>query len=189
MITAFTAAATTPYKALEILKKGAKKVFVEGVPPIGCLPMILSRHLLPDHGDGDGDGCHSVINGNIKAHNSLLEEKLKELRRHFPDAIIFYVDVFAAHLSVVKEFKANGFEESFKVCCGAGGGAPYNFNYSSMCGSPEASVACSQPSKYINWDGIHLTEAMNKRVAHLISHDGHCRPSFSGAFFNKSSVM
>ncbi|KAI7727429.1 hypothetical protein M8C21_020434 [Ambrosia artemisiifolia] len=53
-----------------------------------------------------------------------------------------------------------GFQELYKVCCGAGGG-PYNFNLAAICGSQSAS-SCQDPSTYVNWDGLHLTEAMHK---------------------------
>jgi GDSL-like Lipase/Acylhydrolase len=49
-----------------------------------------------------------------------------------------------------------------RSCCGGGG--PYNYNLTAACGLPGVS-ACSNPSKYINWDGIHLTEAAYRFIA------------------------
>lgn len=48
-----------------------------------------------------------------------------------------------------------------KACCGGGG--PYNYNPQVMCGTKGATV-CDDPSSYISWDGIHLTEAAHKAI-------------------------
>lgn len=57
-----------------------------------------------------------------------------------------------------------GFIEGIEACCGSGG-PPYNFNVSlGECGNGAATV-CSDPSKYVIWDGIHYTEALYKLVA------------------------
>ncbi|EEC66885.1 hypothetical protein OsI_33437 [Oryza sativa Indica Group] len=49
------------------------------------------------------------------------------------------------------------------ACCG-GGGNPYNFDFAAFC-TLRASTLCADPSKYVSWDGIHYTEAVNKFVA------------------------
>lgn len=51
------------------------------------------------------------------------------------------------------------------ACCGGGG--PYNFNYSARCGHA-GSTACSRPSTYLNWDGIHLSEAGYRLIAQAL---------------------
>jgi hypothetical protein len=33
------------------------------------------------------------------------------------------------------------------------------------CGSPGATTVCGDPSKYVHWDGVHLTEAAYKYIA------------------------
>ncbi|KOM24662.1 hypothetical protein LR48_Vigan2404s000100 [Vigna angularis] len=66
---------------------------------------------------------------------------------------------------------------ALKACCGKGG--PYNFNVSIQCGDPGVN-ACDDPSKYIGWDGKHLTEAAYKLIAQAFikgpyyrKHDAH----------------
>ena len=54
-----------------------------------------------------------------------------------------------------------------QACCGAGGTGAYNFNLKKKCGEAGASV-CSNPSAYVSWDGIHMTEAAYRMVAELL---------------------
>lgn len=59
-----------------------------------------------------------------------------------------------------------GFESGIlKACCGGEG--PYNCNKSVQCGSVGARVY-GDPSKCVNWDGFHLTEAANKIIANAL---------------------
>ncbi|KAI0511477.1 hypothetical protein KFK09_012107 [Dendrobium nobile] len=165
----------------EIIKRGAKHVVVQGLPLIGCLPLAL---FLSSPEDRDSFGCSASLNKLGSAHNSLLQNKLQELRTRYPKAIILYADYLRAHGTIMKSPKANGFVELFKACCGAGGGQ-YNFDIFNTCGSAEASRACSDPSKYVNWDGVHLTEATYKKVADMFFHGGYCKPSFDTFLRNK----
>ena len=57
---------------------------------------------------------------------------------------------------------AGFFNSTLTACCGGGG--PYNFNNSARCGHI-GSKACNNPSAYVNWDGIHLTEASYRHIA------------------------
>jgi lysophospholipase L1-like esterase len=49
------------------------------------------------------------------------------------------------------------------ACCGGGGGA-YNFDDAAFCGAA-GTAACADPSEYVSWDGVHFTEAANRRIA------------------------
>lgn len=51
----------------------------------------------------------------------------------------------------------SGFNKNVeKVCCGGGG--PYNYHETAVC-SYSGVRSCDDPSKYVSWDGLHLTEA------------------------------
>ena len=63
-----------------------------------------------------------------------------------------------------------GFTEKHKACCGYGG--EYNYNGTVQCaqtgvinGRNMTVGACPNPSNYINWDGIHLTQHFYELVA------------------------
>lgn len=66
-------------------------------------------------------------------------------------------------------------QEPLKACCGASSGS-FNFSPKQLCGAGSTGK-CSDPSKYIVWDGLHLTEAMHKHLAELFFNKGFCSPS------------
>ncbi|TVU44108.1 hypothetical protein EJB05_03541 [Eragrostis curvula] len=161
-----------------LLDRGAKYMIVQGLPLTGCLPLAMS---LARAEDRDNISCVASVNGQSYAHNRLLLANLRRLRQKHPAAVIAYADYYAAHLAVMRNPARYGFTEPFRTCCGSGGGA-YNFDLFATCGSPEVTTACAQPDKYVNWDGVHMTEAMYKVVASMFfqdSGDAYCRPAFS----------
>ncbi|KAM0849355.1 hypothetical protein ACQ4PT_053794 [Festuca glaucescens] len=168
-----------------LLKRGAKYIAVQGLLLTGCLTMAMAL-ARPD--DRDNLGCVASVNAVNLAHNRLLQASLRQLRQKHPDAVIAFADYHAAHLAVVKSPATYGFAERFKACCGAGGGN-YNFKILSTCGSPEVGTACAQPARYVNWDGVHMTEAMYKVVAGMFFQDGsgkYFRPAFSSLLARKA---
>ncbi|KAI4986598.1 hypothetical protein ZWY2020_010527 [Hordeum vulgare] len=159
-----------------LLKRGAKYVVVQGLPLTGCLPLAMT---LARPEDRDNLSCVASVNKQSMDHNHHLQAGIHRLRQAYPDAVIAYADYYAAHLAVMRTPARYGFAEPFKTCCGTGGGA-YNFEIFSTCGSPEVPAACAQPARYVNWDGVHMTEAMYKVVAGMFFRDG------SGAFIRPS---
>ncbi|KAG6410418.1 hypothetical protein SASPL_128477 [Salvia splendens] len=134
-----------------LMKKGAKYVVVQGLPSTGCL--TLSMYLAPPN-DRDIAGCVGTANKQSSSHNTVLKPKRDQQPK--------------SH---------GGITEPYKVCCGHGGGA-YNFDYLNACGSPSAS-SCGTPTRYINWDGVHLTEAMNRAMANAFLNETYAQPPFT----------
>uniref|UniRef100_N1R2Q5 GDSL esterase/lipase n=1 Tax=Aegilops tauschii TaxID=37682 RepID=N1R2Q5_AEGTA len=68
-----------------------------------------------------------------------------------------------------------GFDEdsTHKACCGAGG--KYNYDVRRACGVEGAAV-CADPSAYVSWDGIHMTQAAYKAMSRLIYHGRYLQP-------------
>lgn len=157
-----------------LLNKGAKYIVVQGLPPTGCLPLAMTL-ALPN--DRDKIGCVGSANVKSYTHNLLLQSKLKDLRKMYPHAVIAYADYWYAYRSIMMNLNTYGLKEPFKACCGSGSG-PYNFDVFAACGSP-VSRSCTDPSVYINWDGVHLTEAMYKAVSNLVLRGKFCRPPFN----------
>lgn len=61
------------------------------------------------------------------------------------------------------------------VCCGLGG--QYNFTFGIKCGLKEVEC-CKDPSKYVNWDGIHMTEAAYRWIAEGLLKGPYAVPPF-----------
>ncbi|KAK2972200.1 hypothetical protein RJ640_030745 [Escallonia rubra] len=166
-----------------LLDNGATYIVVQGLPPVGCFPLAVSACPVVQMSKA---GCDVIVNSAIMIHNEILEKNLEKFQKRYPDRTIIYADFWNAYLTVLMNPPKFGFEDPFKACCGAGGGK-YNFKSHSLCGSPGTST-CKDPSKYISWDGIHLTEAMYKQVADLFLNQGFCRPSFDQMVKNKSGI-
>ncbi|MCD7458442.1 hypothetical protein HAX54_038280 [Datura stramonium] len=167
-----------------LLQSGAKYIVVQGLPPIGCLPLHIS--LCPLKTGLDHMGCAAAVNTAVMIHNQILQRGLEKFRSLYPNCHVLYADYWNAYLTIKMNLKKYQFEEAFKPCCGAAGG-PLNFNLHSLCGSP-GTVKCNDPSKFISWDGIHLTEAMNRKVTDLFLNQGFCQPSFSQLVKSKSGM-
>ncbi|KAI3780014.1 hypothetical protein L2E82_09840 [Cichorium intybus] len=158
-----------------VIRSGAKNIVVQGLPPVGCLPVDVSS--TPEN-QRDKTGCSSLINGAILIHNGILQTKLKILRKLFPDVTIIYADSWKAYFTIISNPTKYQFQETHKTCCGfSGQKSDLNFNLQSICGSSGTSV-CQDPSKYINWDGIHPTEAMNYQMTDQFFNQGCCQPPF-----------
>ncbi|XP_014509663.1 GDSL esterase/lipase At3g48460 [Vigna radiata var. radiata] len=157
-----------------LLEKGAKYLVVQGLPLTGCL--TLSMYLAPPD-DRDELGCVKSVNNQSNYHNLVLQNKLEEFRKQYPQAVILYADYFNAYRTVMKNPTKYGFKEVFNVCCGSGE-PPYNFSVFGTCGTPNA-TACTNPSQYINWDGVHLTEAMYKVISSMFLQGNFTQPPFN----------
>ncbi|KAL8141999.1 hypothetical protein V2J09_015031 [Rumex salicifolius] len=169
--------------AQAILSRGAKYLVIQGLPPTGCLPLAL--YLAMDS-DRDSLGCVKSANDLIRAHNVLLQAEQQRLSKNHPNATLVYADYWDAYAAVLQSPSHYGVKEKFKACCGYGGG-PYNYVPFMACGSPSAS-ACTDPKEYINWDGVHLTEAMYEAVSDRFLHGPSCRPSFENLLAKKRQL-
>uniref|UniRef100_A0A0E0M7A0 Esterase n=1 Tax=Oryza punctata TaxID=4537 RepID=A0A0E0M7A0_ORYPU len=154
---------------IDAIVAGARTVVVTGMIPLGCEPQLLA--LFPGGaGDYDADtGCDARFNKLAEVHNRALIRMLRQLRRALPAAAaaVHYADFYRPVTAIVASPAKYGFGDSpLAACCGGGGNA-YNFDFAAFCTSP-ASTVCADPSKYVSWDGIHYTEAVNKFVARSI---------------------
>ncbi|XP_023521576.1 GDSL esterase/lipase At1g54790-like isoform X1 [Cucurbita pepo subsp. pepo] len=82
-------------------------------------------------------------------------------------------------------FDMAGFEQPIMACCGYGG-PPLNYDSRIVCGHTKmlngtlvTAKGCDDSSEYINWDGIHYTEAANQYVSSQILTGKYSDPPFS----------
>ncbi|XP_072965421.1 GDSL esterase/lipase At5g45910-like isoform X2 [Typha angustifolia] len=147
-----------------LIQEGAVHLVVPGTVPSGCLPSVLTVFQSSNEGDYDPrTGCLKAFNALASYHNSMLRNAVQKLRCKYPHATIINADYYAPYIKFATEPRRFGFSNgALRACCGGGG--PYNYNMSAFCALPGSS-ACQDPSTYVNWDGIHLTEASHSYIA------------------------
>ncbi|QHO14737.1 GDSL esterase/lipase At1g28600 [Arachis duranensis] len=161
----------------ELINLGAVTLMVPGSIPLGCNPAYLTLLASPNKEEYDKAGCLKWLNKFYGQHNELLQIELDRLRVLYPHVNIIYADYFNAALRFYRSPQQFGFCRDFiKVCCGGGG--PYNFNETAVCGEAGA-IACDDPSEYIYWDGYHFTEAAYRWMAKALFHGPYTFPKFS----------
>ncbi|CAO2175082.1 unnamed protein product [Urochloa humidicola] len=158
-----------------LIKLGAKRIVVPGNLPMGCIPIILTLYASPNKADYDRYGCLDKFNGLARYHNALLRREVRALRTKYAGTKIAYADYFKPVFRFLKNPANFGFDGSTALvaCCGAGG--RYNYNATAACGLPGA-TACADPSRAVNWDGIHLTEAAYRDIAATWLHGPFAQP-------------
>ncbi|XP_050368995.1 GDSL esterase/lipase At1g28600-like [Argentina anserina] len=148
----------------ELIELGAMTLVVPGNFPIGCLPIYLTKFQTSDINQyNSSTGCLNWLNKFAEYHNDQLQIELRQIQGLHPNVHIIYADYYNAVLPFYHSPDEFGFiGGTVEACCGCGG--PYNYNSSAECGSIEAS-ACENPAEFINWDGIHFTEAAYMWIA------------------------
>ncbi|KAJ3694241.1 hypothetical protein LUZ60_009721 [Juncus effusus] len=154
-------------KAAErLIENGARTIVIPGEAPGGCFPVSLAEDTKRPKSDYDPEtGCLKEINERQSAyHNSELLKAVKKLRLKYPHVKLIYADYYRPVIDLIKSPKSYGFTETpLKACCGKGENQ-YNFNQSEVCGMPNVSF-CQNPSSFVNWDGVHLTEGAYHHIA------------------------
>ncbi|CAA7396337.1 unnamed protein product [Spirodela intermedia] len=152
--------------AKALINVGARRLVVPGNFPIGCMPIYLTlfkgRGLVPDE-----RGCLKSLNSFAEYHNEYLQKAIRDLKKTHPDITISYGDYYNPYLTLIDKAHDYGFEKNslLKACCGSGG--DYNFDLKNKCGNPGVQV-CVDPSRFISWDGIHLTQEAYKNMGNML---------------------
>ncbi|KAI3410890.1 Acyl carrier protein [Psidium guajava] len=148
---------------IELIKLGVSKVVVFGDYPIGCAPIYLTYFKRNDSNAYDDKGCLKAYNAFAQFRNTYVQAALAKLRQEIPQATILYGDYFNGYKYVLDQASYLGFDpqSALKACCGTGGS--YNYNFTRSCGSMGV-TACSDPNKFISWDGLHLTQEAHRHV-------------------------
>ncbi|PIN23316.1 Sinapine esterase [Handroanthus impetiginosus] len=162
----------------ELIKLGAETILVPGNTPIGCNPNYLTQFKnISTQKDYDfATGCLNWLNKLAIYHNELLQKELIRLQKLHPHVHIIYVDFYNAILRFYLSPLQFGFTgDSLRACCGAGG--PYNYVDSQRCGHP-GTTCCDDPSLFISWDGLHLTEEAYRIIAQDLLQGRYTNPPF-----------
>nr|CAD1821318.1 unnamed protein product [Ananas comosus var. bracteatus] len=134
----------------QLIQRGARKIAVLGLPPLGCLP---SQRTIAG---GFQRNCDPSRNEAAVLFNSELWKEIAKLREELQCEKIGYVDIYNILLDLIQHPCNYGFEEATKGCCGTG-----DFEVSLLCNSLTAST-CENDTKYVFWDSFHPTEKTYK---------------------------
>ncbi|KAG7588593.1 GDSL lipase/esterase [Arabidopsis suecica] len=177
---------------LETFEAGLKRLYEEGgrnfwihnTGPLGCLAQNIAK-FGTDSTKLDEFGCVSSHNQAAKLFNLQLHALSNKFQAQFPDSSVTYVDIFSIKSNLIANYSRFGFEKPLMACCGVGG-APLNYDNRISCGQTKVldgisvtAKACNDSSEYINWDGIHYTEAANQFVSSQILTGKYSDPPFS----------
>ncbi|XP_010478618.1 PREDICTED: GDSL esterase/lipase At1g31550-like [Camelina sativa] len=175
----------------ELIGMGGRTFLVPGEFPKGCSVAYLTLYQTSNLAEYDSLGCLKWLNKFSEYHDEQLQAELKRLRKLNPHVNIIFADYYNTLLRLNQEPSKYGFtKEPLYACCGVGG--PYNFNFNTKCGSVEVE-SCNDPSKYVAWDGIHMTEAAYKSMADGLLKGPYATPPFnwsclSSKIKNKNSL-
>ncbi|KAF3451403.1 hypothetical protein FNV43_RR07498 [Rhamnella rubrinervis] len=130
--------------------EGARKIGVAGLPPMGCLPIVIT---LNSENAILQRGCIEYYSAVARKYNLMLQNQLHVLHNTLSvsGAPIYYLDVYGPLMDMIQGSTKFGIDVVNSGCCGSG-----YLEASFMC-NPQ-SYACPDASKYVFWDSIHPTE-------------------------------
>ncbi|XP_021726577.1 GDSL esterase/lipase At5g45960-like [Chenopodium quinoa] len=132
--------------------QGARKIAVVGIPPMGCLPIVIT---MASNNSITRRGCVESQSSVAKDYNQLLQTQLNSTQLSLQDqrTRIAYIDVYSPLFDMVQPSSNSNysFEYVSNGCCGTG-----YLEAAFMCNP--ASYVCTDASKYVFWDSIHPTE-------------------------------
>uniref|UniRef100_M8CL76 GDSL esterase/lipase n=1 Tax=Aegilops tauschii TaxID=37682 RepID=M8CL76_AEGTA len=143
----------------KVINLGAKTILVPGNFPIGCVPAYLSIHKSNTSADYDQFGCLAWFNAFSRRHNQLLKQEIGRLKSRNPSVKIIYADYYGAFMEFIRNPNRNGIDSPLVACCGGNGpygtGLPCDRN----------AKVCRDPSRFANWDQVHMTEKAYSVIA------------------------
>ena len=138
------------YPLQRLYDLGARRVLVQGVGPIGCVPAELALHSL------DGS-CDRELQRAAEMYNPRLMALLEELNARYGGGVFVGVNMQRIHNDFIEDPKAYGFETATQACCGQG-----RFNGMGLC--TMVSNLCADRDTYVFWDAFHPPERANRLI-------------------------
>ncbi|VFQ69055.1 unnamed protein product [Cuscuta campestris] len=162
---------------------GARNFWIHNTGPLGCLPQNIAN-FGTDPIKLDELGCVYSHNQAARLFNLQLHSLCRKLQGKYADVNITYIDIFTIKFDLIDNYSKYGFEQATMACCGVGG-PPLNYDSRVSCGQIKVingttitAKGCNESSEYINWDGIHYTDAANQYVATQILTGKYSDPPF-----------
>ncbi|CAH8353510.1 unnamed protein product [Eruca vesicaria subsp. sativa] len=140
---------------------GGRTFLVPGEFPMGCSVTYLTLYQTSNQEEYDPSGCLKWLNKFAKYHSDQLQAELNMLRELYPHLNTYTQTTTTLCYAFFKN-RGRFIEKPLHACCGSGG--PYNFTSGRQCGF-KGVESCSDPSKYVCWDGVHMIEAAYRLMA------------------------
>ncbi|KAH6790329.1 GDSL-like Lipase/Acylhydrolase superfamily protein [Perilla frutescens var. frutescens] len=135
----------------ELFDQGARRIGVVGLPPMGCLPIVIT--LFADNPFLKRD-CIANFSSIARDFNQILQTELNAMQLQVEEAAsgasIAYLDAYSPLEEMTSGHKY-GFDVVSSGCCGTG-----MVEAAFMCNSN--SRVCDDATKYVFWDSIHPTQ-------------------------------
>ncbi|GMI82323.1 hypothetical protein like AT5G45960 [Hibiscus trionum] len=134
----------------DLWDEGARRIAVTGLPPMGCLPAVIT---LNSESAILERGCIEKFSRAGMEYNQMLQNELNSMQGRLVHlgAKITYIDIFTPLIDMIQGLGKHDFDEVSHGCCGSG------FLEAGFLCNPKSFV-CSDASKYVFFDSIHPTE-------------------------------
>ncbi|KAJ9136090.1 hypothetical protein P3X46_033202 [Hevea brasiliensis] len=132
----------------DLIDEGAKRISVTGLPPLGCLPIVItlfSKNFILER------GCIEYFSSIGKKFNQMLQNELNLVHNRYPDVRIDLFDAYGPLTDMIQGVQSSEFDVVNSGCCGTG------YLEAGILCNPK-SFLCPDASKYVFWDSIHPTE-------------------------------
>ncbi|KAK7278642.1 hypothetical protein RJT34_23676 [Clitoria ternatea] len=138
----------TAINLIRIQKLGVKKIVVDGLQPLGCVPQITAASSFQQ--------CNSTFNTLVALHNNLLNQTVTKLNQETNSTFIV-LNLFDSFMSVLNHPSSHNLKDPLKPCC-VGISSQYS------CGSVDEHnvkkyTVCENPKTSFFWDLLHPTQA------------------------------
>ncbi|GLU22924.1 hypothetical protein SLE2022_389600 [Rubroshorea leprosula] len=137
-------------------EEGARRIAVSGLPPMGCLPVVITLY---SNDAIFNRGCVGRYSHVAMEYNKKLQNELNFMHHNLANqgAKIVYFDIFNPLVYLIQGPGKSEFDDVSHGCCGTG------FLEAGFLCNPKSYV-CSDASKYVFFDSIHPTEKTYFRV-------------------------
>ncbi|GFP97557.1 GDSL esterase/lipase at5g45960 [Phtheirospermum japonicum] len=132
-----------------LIDQGARRIGVVGLPPMGCLPIVITRYSNDPILERD---CISKFSSIAREYNYMLRNELDHMQRRLQTAgfRIAYMNAYRP-LEDMTLGRKYDFEEVSNGCCGTG-----LLEASFLCNIK--CPVCEDADEYVFWDSIHPSE-------------------------------
>lgn len=144
----------------ELYSLDVRRVGVINLPPLGCLPFEKTLHIKV------GGKCDEKVIEAAAEYNEKLISTIDGLKAKLPALKIVSLKYYDIVLDAIKNPAKYGFEVTGKSCCGTG-----TIEVAYLC-NQATPFTCSDASKYVFFDSIHLTQKSYAIISQIFLKEG-----------------